>query len=59
MRIGWITSDSFAGRKRRFEDLEEVNAMRAGSDYDTPPLASATSGPARIREYLTGLGAQP
>jgi glycosyltransferase involved in cell wall biosynthesis len=31
VRIGWITSDSFRGRKRRFADLEEVNAMRAGN----------------------------
>jgi glycosyltransferase involved in cell wall biosynthesis len=31
VRIGWITSDSLPGRKRRFEDLEEVNAMRAGN----------------------------
>jgi nucleoside-diphosphate-sugar epimerase len=38
---------------------ELIDAMRRGADYATPPLAGATSGPGRIREFLTGLGARP
>jgi nucleoside-diphosphate-sugar epimerase len=38
---------------------ELIDAMRSGADYQTPPLARATSGPRRIREFLTGLGARP
>jgi hypothetical protein len=38
---------------------ELIDAMRQGADYATPPLARATSGPGRIREFLTGLGARP
>jgi nucleoside-diphosphate-sugar epimerase len=38
---------------------ELIEAMRRGTDYATPPLARATSGPGRIRELLTGLGARP
>lgn len=39
--------------------IELIAAMRSGTDYATPPLARATSGPARLREFLTGLGARP
>jgi nucleoside-diphosphate-sugar epimerase len=39
--------------------LELIEAMRAGTDYATPPLARATSGPGRLREFLTGVGARP
>lgn len=38
---------------------ELIEAMRAGGDYATPPLAGSTSGPARVRELLTGLGRRP
>jgi nucleoside-diphosphate-sugar epimerase len=38
---------------------ELIDAMRRGTDYETPPLARGTSGPGRIREFLTGLGARP
>jgi nucleoside-diphosphate-sugar epimerase len=38
---------------------ELIDAMRRGADYQTPPLARTTSGPGRIREFLTGLGARP
>jgi UDP-glucose 4-epimerase len=38
---------------------ELIAAMRAGAQYATPPLARATTGPARIREFLTGVGARP
>jgi UDP-glucose 4-epimerase len=37
---------------------ELLAGMRAGADYDTPPLARRTSGPLRIRELLTGVGAR-
>ncbi len=35
---------------------ELVRAMRDGAGHPTPPLDPATSGPARIRELLTGVG---
>ena len=38
---------------------ELIDAMRAGADYDTPPLARATSGPARAREVASGAGRRP
>ncbi|MFZ0088523.1 MAG: NAD-dependent epimerase/dehydratase family protein [Solirubrobacteraceae bacterium] len=39
--------------------LELVAGMRDGADDDTPPLARSTSGPLRVREFLTGLGGRP
>jgi UDP-glucose 4-epimerase len=38
---------------------ELIEAMRRGVDYQTPPLARATSGPARVREILTAVGGRP
>jgi UDP-glucose 4-epimerase len=38
---------------------ELIEAMRIGTDDRTPPLAESTSGPARIRELLTGVGRRP
>lgn len=38
---------------------ELIDAMRRGADYHTPPLASGTSGPLRIRELLTRVGGRP
>jgi nucleoside-diphosphate-sugar epimerase len=39
--------------------LEDLLAgFRTGADFDTPPLAGATTGPARVRELLTGIGAR-
>ncbi len=38
--------------------LELLAAMRTGADFRTPPLARETSGPARVRELLTGVGAR-
>jgi len=38
---------------------ELIDAMRHGVEYETPPLARSTSGPGRIREFLTGLGVRP
>ena len=52
--LGW------APRRTSTEALTElIEAMRRGDDYETPPLARETSGPGRIREFLTGLGARP
>lgn len=36
--------------------LELIGGIRDSAEIDTPPLAAATSGPARIREFLTGVG---
>jgi nucleoside-diphosphate-sugar epimerase len=36
--------------------LELIEAIGAGVDYETPPLARQTSGPARIRELVTAVG---
>jgi hypothetical protein len=33
--------------------------MHAGTDFPTPPLAGASSGPLRVRELLTGIGGRP
>lgn len=38
---------------------ELLEGIRRGRDDQTPPLARATSGPARLRELLTGVGARP
>jgi nucleoside-diphosphate-sugar epimerase len=39
------------------ETLAELLAgLRRGADLDTPPLARASSGPARVRELLTAVG---
>jgi nucleoside-diphosphate-sugar epimerase len=35
---------------------ELLEGMRAGADAPTPPLARETTGPARMRELLTGVG---
>jgi hypothetical protein len=37
---------------------ELLDGMRSGADLDTPPLARATSGPARSREVATGVGSR-
>jgi UDP-glucose 4-epimerase len=40
--------------------LEELlTGMRTGTDLNTPPLARQSSGPARVRELLTGVGGRP
>jgi nucleoside-diphosphate-sugar epimerase len=36
--------------------LELIEGMRTGKDFPTPPLTAKRSGPARIRELLTGVG---
>jgi nucleoside-diphosphate-sugar epimerase len=46
-------------RYSSIETLRELlDGIRRGTDYDTPPLASHVSGPARIKELLTGVGAR-
>lgn len=51
--LGWTP------RHGALETLGELlRGLRTGSDYPTPPLARGTSGPLRIRELLTGVGAR-
>jgi UDP-glucose 4-epimerase len=38
---------------------EFLDGLRAGADMDTPPLARATSGRLRAREFGTGVGSRP
>ena len=52
--LGWVPARSGT------EALSElIDAMRRGADYATPPLAGETSGPLRLRELLTRVGARP
>jgi len=39
--------------------LELIGGLRESADFPTPPLARATSGPLRLGELRTGLGAKP
>ena len=39
--------------------LELLEGMHSGADYETPPLARATSGAARAREFATRVGRRP
>ncbi|MBV9915531.1 MAG: NAD-dependent epimerase/dehydratase family protein [Solirubrobacterales bacterium] len=49
--LGWEPKHS------SLEALSElIDGMRSASDLDTPPLASSTSGPLRVRELLTRVG---
>ena len=49
----------WAPRHRSTDALRElIDGLRNGSDYPTPPLARGTSGPLRLRELLTGVGAR-
>jgi UDP-glucose 4-epimerase len=49
--LGWSATRSAT------EVLTEVmDGMREGADAPTPPLTAGTSGPLRLREFLTGLG---
>ena len=38
---------------------EQIDGLRAGGDAPTPPLQRRTSGRARVRELLTGIGSRP
>jgi nucleoside-diphosphate-sugar epimerase len=51
--LGWTP------RHRATDTLRElIDGMRQGADYPTPPLARGTSGPLRIRELVSGIGAR-
>jgi UDP-glucose 4-epimerase len=39
--------------------LDLIQGLHAGADFPTPPLAGSTSGPLRVRELRTGVGAAP
>jgi UDP-glucose 4-epimerase len=49
--LGWVPRHSAPDA---LADL--IAGLAAGADLDTPPLAKSTSGPARVRELLTGVG---
>jgi nucleoside-diphosphate-sugar epimerase len=49
--LGWTPTMSASDT---LADL--IAGMHSGADLDTPPLARETTGPARIRELLTGIG---
>jgi UDP-glucose 4-epimerase len=49
--LGW--TPSFSADEALLDILE---GLRSGSGLDTPPLSPKTSGPFRIREFLTGVG---
>lgn len=49
--LGW--SPTFSADEALLDILE---GLRSGSGLDTPPLSPKTSGPFRIREFLTGVG---
>jgi UDP-glucose 4-epimerase len=51
--LGWSATRSSTDALR-----ELLDGMRRGTDEQTPPLAKGTSGPLRVRELLTGLGAR-
>jgi nucleoside-diphosphate-sugar epimerase len=45
--------------RRATDTLRElIDGMRNGADFPTPPLARGTSGPLRLRELATGVGAR-
>ncbi|HSL00185.1 MAG TPA: NAD-dependent epimerase/dehydratase family protein [Rubrobacteraceae bacterium] len=50
-KLGWTP-------QRSADDalLDLIDGLRTSAGLDTPPLSSATSGPFRIRELLTGVG---
>jgi nucleoside-diphosphate-sugar epimerase len=49
--LGWTP------RMSSLQAIQELVAgMREGAGDETPPLAAGTSGPGRVREFLTGLG---
>jgi hypothetical protein len=52
--LGWEPSHSSTDAL-----LELLGGIRDGGGIETPPLASGTGGPARLRELLTGVGARP
>jgi hypothetical protein len=52
--LGWVP------RTTSLEALRELlEGMRTGADAPTPPLARETTRPARLMEFLTGVGSRP
>jgi UDP-glucose 4-epimerase len=52
--LGWTP------RHGSLETLRELlGGLAEAADHSTPPLARSTSGPARLRELVTGLGRRP
>jgi UDP-glucose 4-epimerase len=52
--LGWEPSHSATDAL-----AELIDGLHDGEDFQTPPLRRETSGPARLRELLTGVGARP
>ncbi|MFG1998576.1 NAD-dependent epimerase/dehydratase family protein [Spirillospora sp. NPDC048911] len=52
--LGWGPTRSGREALREF-----VQGLRGGEGMETPPLSPATSGPLRIREFVTGVGRRP
>ena len=52
--LGWSPRHSALDAIQAFLD-----GLREGAGMDTPPLARDTSGPMRMREYITGIGQRP
>jgi len=51
IELGWIP------RFTATEALRElIDGIHDATDYDTPPLSRRSSGPLRIRQFLTGVG---
>ncbi len=51
--LGWAPTHDAAAAL-----AELIDGLHGGGDLDTPPLARETSGPGRVREFLTGIGAR-
>jgi UDP-glucose 4-epimerase len=52
--LGWTPRHDAVATLR-----ELLEGLRTGADYPTPPLARQTSGPLRVGELLSGVGARP
>ncbi|GAA1882735.1 NAD-dependent epimerase/dehydratase family protein [Actinomadura bangladeshensis] len=52
--LGWAPRHS---AREAFSEF--VDGLRAGAGRDTPPLAPGTGGPARAREFASGVGRRP
>jgi UDP-glucose 4-epimerase len=52
--LGWTPRHT---AEQAIADL--LQGMREGAGLETPPLSPATSGPARVREFATGVGKRP
>jgi nucleoside-diphosphate-sugar epimerase len=52
--LGWTPAHTAVEAIEAF-----LEGTRAAADLDTPPLSRHSSGPGRIREFLTGIGRRP